>query len=156
MSLATEALQALPNVPGLNPTCHIATWYWAAQVAQKSGRTAAKSPTKTMHNIAAMAPAAQQAILNLANAAGTWNFGVTPSMPPPGSVLVWTGGGTHSAVVTGADQIHGYNQGVQLMHVNMANTGHTHGGRADIEPTQRVVKVIPEATIVAEAARLNL
>lgn len=159
MSLSTEAISKIPRLIGLNPTCHVATWYWAAQTAQRAKLSTAKNTTKTIHNISAMAPlAAQQALIGLANTPGigTWDFALFPSMPPVGSVLVWTAGATHSAVVTGEDQLHGYNQGAQLMNVDMATTGLTSGKRADIDPNCRKVKVIPEAIIVAEAARLNL
>ena len=157
MPLATEALSALPRIDGFNPTCHVATWYWAAQAAQRAGLCGAKSTRKTIDNVFAMAPrAAQEAILHIAEAAATWNFNQFPSMPPAGSVLVWPEGGTHSAVVTGDNLLHGYNQGAQLNNVDMARSGHTSGTRENINVGMRVVKVIPEATIVAEAARLNL
>lgn len=152
MTLATEAANPIPPTPGANPACHAATWFWAAKVAQAATGNN-KTTLETLGNIASMNPSAQVAMGQLAQS-GTWDFTKTPNTPPDGSVLYWPDGNTHSAVVTGNGQIHGYNQSTQFN--NIPNTGHNAASPNDLKPDQTTCKVISEATIVAEATRLNL
>jgi len=155
MALATQAVTALPVVPGVSLTCHVATWFWAAQEAQALGLSAPKLAGTILGNIATMAPlAAQPAILALPRS-GNWDFAITPGTPPVGSVLLWPLGGTHSAVVSAANAITGYNQGVQIP-VFHNQFGHTTGSPAQIAANQRLCTVVAEQTIVARAAALNL
>src|SRR5665213_1953855 len=107
MSLVDRALTAIP--PALNNylTCHVATWYWAAEEAAARGLTTAKLPLVRAGNIGVMAGTAQGAMLALLRN-GTWDFRVR-GMPPPGMVMLWTNGATHSAISTPSG-ITGYNQ----------------------------------------------
>ncbi len=154
MPLAAQALAPLPVVPGVALTCHVATWFWAAQEAQALGMCAVKPVLTTLGNIAAMAPAAQPEILALVRA-GSWNFGITPVTPPAGSVLLWPLGGTHSAVVSAPNAITGYNQVVQFP-AFPGLFGHTTRTVAQLGANHRLCAVIPESVIVARAAALNL
>lgn len=154
MPLAQEATNAIPPVPGVGLTCHVATWYWAAREAQRLGLTAAKPSLTTLGNIGGMAVAAQPAMLVLPRA-GNWNFDITPGTPPAGSVLVWLAGATHSAVVTGPNLITGYNQVQQFQGLGN-NTGHTTQPPTALAANQRLCVVIPEDVIVARAGALNL
>ena len=54
MPLATRALTAIPPVPGVAITCHVAVWFWAAQEAQWQGLTQSKTPLATLQRIVAM------------------------------------------------------------------------------------------------------
>jgi hypothetical protein len=154
MALANQALHALPVVPGVALTCHVATWFWAAQEAQQRGLCAAKPAMATLGNIATMAVPAQPAILALVRS-GNWDFAITPTTPPDGCVLLWPLQGTHSAVVSAANAITGYNQGVQLP-VFHNQFGHTTGAPGQLAAHQRLCKVIAEDTIVLQAAALDL
>src|SRR5690606_9875760 len=69
-------------------------------------------------------------------------------LPAPGSVLRWTSGATHSAVVTGVDSIAGYNQGQQFVGAGM---GRTVRRSADVHPAHTAVSIILETTIVNAA-----
>lgn len=154
MSLAQLAV-AIPPLPGVPPlTCHAATWYWAAMAAQAAGQSAAKTPLQTFMNIANMQVPAQAAILALVRS-GNWNFNITPSTPPVGSVLVWPNAGTHSAVVTGINVISGYNQPAQFPHL-AGQFGYTSASPAQLAAAHKGCVVVSEATIVARAAALNL
>jgi len=152
MPLAAQALAPLPAIPGVAMTCHVATWFWAAQEAQALGLCPVKPALTTLGNIGAMA--AQPEMLALTRS-GNWNFAITPGTPPAGSVLLWPLGATHSAVVTAANAITGYNQVVQFP-VFIGNVGHTTGAPAQLAANQRLCVVISEATIVARAAALDL
>jgi hypothetical protein len=155
MPLAQMAAVAIPPVPMAPPyTCHIATWYWAAMTAQAARRSTVKTPSVTLGNIATMAVAAQPAILTLVRS-GHWDFGITPVTPPAGSVLLWPGGGTHSAVVTALNVITGYNQPVQFPHL-AGQIGHTSAAPGQLGAAHRRCVVIAEETIVARAAQLDL
>lgn len=154
MTLALQALNALPVIPGVALTCHVATWFWAAQEAQALGLSAVKPALTTIGNIAAMALPCQAAILALPRS-GNWDFAATPNTPPVGCVLLWPLLGTHSAVVTAANAITGYNQGAQLP-VFHAMFGHTTGTPAQLAANQGLCTVIAEGTLVAAAGALNL
>jgi hypothetical protein len=154
MALAQHALTAIPPVPNVAMTCHVATWFWAALEAQAQNLCSAKPPLVTLGNIATMALPAQLAMLALVRS-GTWDFGITPITPPVGNVLVWRDGGTHSAVVTALNAITGYNQVVQFPALQN-QFGHTTGTPAQIAPAYRRCTVIAESTIVTRAGQLNL
>ncbi len=155
MTLALQALNLLPAVPGVALTCHVATWFWAAQEAQALGLSTAKAPMTTIMNIAGMAVAPQAAILALPRA-GNWNFAITPATPPTGSVLLWTLGATHSAVVGGNNLITGYNQVAQFPALH-GQIGRTSATPAQLAANQRICVVISEGTtIVARAGVLDL
>ncbi len=161
MPLAAQALVAIPLPPMMGGplTCHAATWFWAAQEAQAQGLTAVKAPAVTFGNIVALLPNAQAALLALP-VSGTWDFTITPGvLPAAGSVLVWRGGGTHSAIVTGLNQVTGYNQGVQfpvLVAPGGPGIGHTSPPLHSLAVGHLLVDVVAEATIVAQAGALNL
>jgi hypothetical protein len=153
MALATHALTPLP--PGAPITCHVAVWYWAAQEAQALGLTQAKAPMATLMRIAAMPGGAQGAMLALAHA-GMANY-VGPGMPPlppPGTVLRWNTGATHSAIATGVDAVTGYNQLGFFNNVPAFIRCSAH--RANFNPAHTLVYLIPEATIVNAAGVFNL
>lgn len=135
-------------------TCHVATWMWAALAAQMSQRGPRKTPMDLLGDIGAMNPACQPAILQVMRTS-TWDFDATPGTPPVGSVLLWTDGATHSAVVSGPNLISGYNQCVQFP-VFQGNVGHTHGHPDQIGVGHRQCVVISEATMLEAARRLLL
>lgn len=153
MSLAAEATQPLPNV-GVQLTCHVATWFWAAQAAQALALTPIKAGLVTLGNIATMASPAQPAILDLLRY-GIWDFATMHTTPPVGTVLLWTTGATHSAVVTAPGQITGYNQIAQF-NIPGNNVGHTVVTPAQLLPNQMQCAFISERLIVAKAGELNL
>src|SRR5690606_18955771 len=107
-----------------------------------------------LQNIAGMDPAPQPAMLKVARS-GNWDFGRTPATPPDGSVVLWLAGATHSAVVSAAGSITGYNQVVQFPPLQ-PNVGHTTGQVGQLAANQRVCVVIAEETIVGVAAGLDL
>jgi Domain of unknown function (DUF4157) len=106
-ALAFEALAKVPPVPNVTMTCHVATWFWAAQEAQNRGLTSRKLAADRLGDICTILP--QPAMLKLPRAA-TWDFKKMRRLPPPGTVLLWTAKATHSAVVTPYGAIAGYNQ----------------------------------------------
>jgi len=149
MSLAAQASVPIPP-SGVQMTCHVAVWFWAAQEAQRIGLTAAKSPLATLQRIGAMANGPQRAMMNLPHV-GAVNFaGVNPpNLPPIGTVLRWNSLPTHSAIVTGGDAITGYNQAAFLPGV--VSAFRTTARRADFHPNHGLVYMIPEATVVQAA-----
>ena len=157
MALAQRALTPLPNLTYGNPpipvaiTCHIAVWFWAAQEAQARGLTQNKAPQTTLQRIIAMPSGPQNAMLALPHV-GMVNYAgpAMPALPPIGTVLRWSSGATHSAVVTGGDAIAGYNQGQQFPNV-VGQSGRTVCRRADMAPAHRSCYMIPEATLVNAA-----
>jgi hypothetical protein len=153
MALAARALAPIPSVPGVALTCHVAVWYWAAQEAQARGLTAARAPLATLQNIAGMVGGPQAAMLALARS-GNWNFNLVPNTPPTGTVLLWTGGATHSAVVVAANQVRGYSQVAQFPAI--VNVGLTTGTPAQLGAAHRLVYTIAENTIVTAAGAQNL
>ena len=160
MPLEAQALVPVPVVPGMaGVTCHVATWYWAAQEAQALGLCAVKTPAVTIGNIAFMNPNAQIAMLALP-VAGAWDFATVPTLPPVGSVLLWRAAPTHSAVVTGLDRISGYNQSGWFPALAslgpVLQSGHTSPPLRSLAANLRRVQVILAATIIARAAALNL
>jgi hypothetical protein len=153
MALAAHALTPLP--PGPPITCHVAVWYWAAQEAQALGLAQAKAPMATLMRIAVMPGGAQGAMLALAHAAMANYFGPgMPPLPPPGTVLRWSSGATHSAIATGVDAVTGYNQLGFFNNVPAFLRCSAH--RADFNPLHTFVYLIPEATIVTAAGLFNL
>lgn len=149
MSLSIQASVAVPFV-GVQITCHVAVWFWAAQEAQRLGLTGAKSAQKTLERIAAMPGGPQPAMLALPHV-GAVNFARAnpPNLPTIGTVLRWNSLPTHSAIVTGGDAITGYNQAAFLPGVMSAFR--TTARRADFHPNHGLVYMIPEATIVQAA-----
>ena len=154
MSLATYAV-ALPPLTGVPPiTCHVATWYWAAQAAQAAGLSEKKTPVEILNNICAMPVPAQPAMLALRQS-GKWDFNITPMTPPVGCVLFWPNAGTHSAVVTNLNRISGYNQPAQFPHL-AGQIGYTTASPAQLAATCSQCIVISEGIIIAKAAALKL
>jgi hypothetical protein len=154
-SLASQALTSVPPI-GIPLTCHVAVWYWAAQEAQALGLTGRKAPQKTLQNIAALpVGGGPQAAMMALPRSGLWDFAMIPSTPPAGTVLLWTGGATHVAVVTGNNTIRGYNQVVQF-NPAIVSTNLTSGRVNELAPAQRVVHTITEATIVNAAGAFGL
>lgn len=148
MPLASFAFAPLPSINVAVPiTCHVAVWFWAAQEAQARGLTGAKAPESTLRRIAAMPGGPQNAMLALPTS-GNVVLGPGAFLPAPGSVLRWTSGATHSAVVTGVDSIAGYNQGQQFVGAGM---GRTVRRSADVHPAHTAVSIILETTIVNAA-----
>lgn len=160
MTLEAQAAVPVPAVPGMaGVTCHFATWFWAAQEAQATGLTAPKTAAVTIGNIAAMNPDATAEILALP-VTGQWDFSIVPTAPPAGSVLVWRGHPTHSAVSTGPNHITGYNQvgwfpSLQSLGPHL-QTGHTSPPPHSLAAHLRQVDVVSQAAIVARAGALNL
>ena len=154
MPLAQIATVAIPPIPNVPLTCHVATWYWAARTAQEQGLSVRKEPLVTLVNIATMRIPPQAAILGLTRS-GNWDFSITPITPPLGTVLVWPNGGTHSAVVTGIRQISGYNQSVQFPHL-VGQFGLTVAAPDQLAPAFQSCVVVSDETIVKRAGQLNL
>ena len=152
MPLAAQSLNPIPPV-GVPLTCHVAVWYWAAQQAQAQGLTPHKATLATLQNIAGIANGPQGAMLALVRS-GNWNINVLPQTPPAGTVLLWTGGATHSAVVSGNNAIRGYNQVAQFPAIN--HVGLTTGTINEIGAAHRQVFTIAENTIVTAAGNLGL
>ena len=154
MPLAIRSTAALPAVVGMGaPTCHVATWFWAAKEAQALGLSAVKADAVTLGNIGVMVPQATMLALVGPGRSANWNFAITPATPPLGSVLIWPTGATHSAVVSAANAISGYNQPVQFPGVGV---GHTTNAPAALAANQGMCVVVSEAAIIARAAALNL
>jgi hypothetical protein len=117
MALAAFAAAAIPAIPGLVAiTCHQASFYWAGQEATARGQTPPRTPPQRMGNLAGL-PNPVQAVTLALRRAGRWDFTiVNNALPPAGTVLLWTEGPTHSAVVT-AGGISGYNQACVFPHL---------------------------------------
>jgi hypothetical protein len=154
-ALGQEALSQLPrNVPGLTAvTCHVATWYWAAQEAMYLGLTGIKPAADTLQNMVNMSGGPQNAMLALSRS-GTWDFTRVATLPPVGTVLLWTAPPTHSAVVTSTGMIAGYNQ--QCVFPTIGGNSLTFGTPAQLGPGSKQPFTISEATIVQAAGRANL
>lgn len=147
MPLSVAALSPLPMIALPVPlTCHVAVWFWAAQEAQARGLTEAKAPQSTLQRIVAMPGGPQTAMMALP-ATGLLQL-TAAALPPPGSVLRWSSGATHSAVVTGADAIAGYNQAQQFPG---AGIGRTVRRRLDVHPGHGTAAVLLETTVVTAA-----
>ena len=150
--LADRPLTPVPPVPNVGLACHSVTWYWAAQEAQSRNAKFHKEALDTLMNIGSMPGGAQAAMLALPRS-GSWDFSITPTTPPAGTVLLWTESPTHSAVVTGPGLITGYNQScVFPTKGSSISTGRLPELRAD---RQRCF-TISDTTIVAAAANFNL
>jgi hypothetical protein len=151
MTLQDQAIVAVPpTVPPVPITCHVAVWFWAAQEAQAQGLTGAKAPQATLQRIAAMPGAPQGAMLALPRVPGVaFNFAAAPPLPAAGTVLLWTGGPTHSAIVTGPNALTSYNQG-PCFNVG-GNMGYTTVTAADNLPGQNLCYQILAADIVHAA-----
>lgn len=149
--LADYALLPLPPTHGL--TCHVATWFWAAQEAQARGMSGMKAPLTTLQRIVAMPGGPQAAMMALPHVGMAHYAGaVLPVLPPRGTVLRWNSAPTHSAVVTGADAITGYNQSAFLL--NVPAMVRSTGRRSDFHPAHADVYLIPEDTIVNAAGNV--
>src|SRR5262245_60863347 len=114
MALSQQAQTPLPPLTFGNPpipvpiTCHVAVWFWAAQEAQARGLTSAKAPGATLQRIVNLPGGPQAAMMGLAHVGAVdYNVAVLPGLPPAGTVLRWATGATHSAIVTGPDDIVG-------------------------------------------------
>jgi hypothetical protein len=109
MFLADETRTPIP--PGIALlSCHVAVWYWARRLAEDRGLViGVQTPRDLLMRIGSMTGAGQPAMLALPRS-GQWDL-TAKAQPPVNTVLLWTAGATHSAVVTGDGQITGYNQG---------------------------------------------
>jgi hypothetical protein len=108
MFLSDETTIPIPRITLIS--CHVAVWYWARRVAEDRGLAmGVLTPQELLSRIGSMQGAGQPAMLALPRA-GQWDL-TAKAQPPVNTVLLWTGGATHSAVVTGDGQITGYNQG---------------------------------------------
>jgi hypothetical protein len=154
-ALSQEPLTGLPSgVPGLTAiTCHVATWYWAAQEAMYRGLTSIKPAAETLQNMVRITGGPQNAILALPRS-GIWDFTRVPALPPPGTVLLWTDPPTHSAVVASTRMIAGYNQ--QCVFPRIGSNGLTYGTPAKLGPRSKRPFTISEETIVNAARSRNL
>jgi hypothetical protein len=154
-ALSQEPLTGLPSgVPGLTAiTCHVATWNWAAQEAMYRGLTSFKPAADTLQNMVNMPGGPQNAIQALPRS-GTWDFARVSTLPPAGTVLLWTDPPTHSAVVTATGVIAGYNQ--QCVFPGIGGNGLTYGTPAQLGPGSKRPVTISERTIVEHAGRANL
>lgn len=152
MTLAARSLVPVPAIPGVGMTCHSSTWFWAAKEAQALGRSTAKTDLVTLGNIGVMQAQQQMLALVGPGRSANWDFSKVGVTPPPGSVLIWTSGATHSAVMSAANSISGCNQPVQFPGVG---TGHTTNAPGALAANQRMCVVVSEAAIIAAAA-LNL
>jgi hypothetical protein len=152
MSLADRALTAIPAALNNYLTCHVATWFWAAEEATARGLTGAKQPLIRAGNIGALPTGAQTAMTNLVRV-GTWDFNAQ-GMPAPGMVMLWTVGATHSAISTPAG-ITGYNQAC-VFAPYIVHHGYTMGLPAQVQAAKRVCYLIATDTVVNAAAAANL
>ncbi|MGH7066697.1 MAG: hypothetical protein ACREFO_20770 [Acetobacteraceae bacterium] len=155
MALAAFAAIAIPAVPGMvGITCHQGSWYWAGEEATARGLTPARTPVQRMGNMAGIPNGAQNAMLALRRA-GRWDFAiVNNALPPAGTVLLWTEGPTHSAVVT-AGGISGYNQACVFPHLP-ALGNYTTCTAAQLAANRRSCFTISEDDIVVQAAALGI
>jgi hypothetical protein len=153
MPLAARSTIAVPAVPGVGMTCHAATWFWAAKEAQALRLSAPKTDLVTLGNVGAMQAQVQMLALVGPGRSSFWDFAIVPTTPPDGSVLIWTGGATHSAVVSAPNAVTGYNQPVQFPGVGV---GHTTNAPAALAAHLRRCVVISDDAIIAAAAALDL
>ena len=153
MPIANRAAVPINGLPTAI-ACHIATWFWAAEEAQAVGLSAPTNALQILTNIAGMNPVAQQE-MGLLQRSGTWGFNITPVAPPPGTVLFWPGGGTHSGVVTPNGQIGGYNQVAQFNNI-VGQFAHTICPVGNLQAGQNLCHTIAENTIVQRAGQLGL
>ena len=143
-------------------TCHMATWYWAAIEAQSRKPATKKDLETIIGNINMMPKGPEEAMKDMPKT-GTWDFGITPVTPPVGTVLFWPGTKeittTHSAIVTGKDQITGYNQSgwfLPLRTLGAAGAEHSTMSVKDLDEKLRKVQIISETAIVTRADFLKL
>lgn len=148
MALATRAQNAIANYPpGMGITCHQAVWFWAAEEATAQGLVPPRPLLTRMGNIANMPGGAQGAMLRLPRVcAFDFNTGATP---PPGTVLLWITGPTHSAVVT-QNGISGYNQSCIFPHLPALGNYST-CAPAQLGAGQKLCYLIAENDIVKAA-----
>ena len=137
-------------------TCHVATWYWAAQTAIE--RKLIDDNKTTLARLKAIATmdsgkgsGPQNAILSITDRI---KFDIKNFLPL-GDVLLWCNNATHFAVITGTDEITGYNQVAQFK-IPGRNTGHTSCSREDLQQGNHDIYRITQATIVKMAAHYNL
>jgi hypothetical protein len=152
MSLADRAMTPIPAVLNNSLTCHVATWYWAAEEAAARGLTTAKAPLVRAINIARMAGTPQGAMLGL-RTVGRWNF-QTQGMPGPGMVMLWAFGSTHSAISTPGG-ITGYNQPCIFVPFITA-LGYTQGLPSQLIANALTCVLIAPDTVIQAAAAANL
>jgi hypothetical protein len=149
MALSAQASAAIAGYPaGVGITCHQAVWFWAAEEATVQGLVPARPVIPRMTNIANMPASPQGAMLRMSRVSA-FDFGQSPVMPPPGTVLLWLTGTTHSAVVT-AGGISGYNQSCIFPHLPALGNYST-GTRAQLGAGQQLCYMIAEDDIVRAA-----
>lgn len=133
-------------------TCHVATFFWAALEARGHHGGIIANGLQILQNITGAGNL--YAILAGLPSAGTWDFRITPTTPPRGTVLLWVGDTNHSAVVIQKNLIAGHNQGHQFDDV--ASPAYCMKHVQKVNATTSVVRLIAEASVVNKAAQLNL
>jgi len=151
-ALATVAETAIPSI-GIPLTCHAAVWCWAAQEAQSRGLTSRKTTKTTLENIVGLPKGPQQAMLALSRS-GQWDFTITPTAPPAGTVLLWTESPTHTAIVLASGGIRGYNQ--KCVFPTATDFVMTTCTPDQIGADHKRCQTISETTIVTAAGRYGL
>jgi hypothetical protein len=107
-----------------------------------------------MGNLAGLPNPVQEIMLALRRA-GKWDFTiVNNALPPAGTVLLWTEGPTHSAVVT-AGGISGYNQACVFPHLPALGV-HSTCAPVQLAGNRRICFTIAEDDVVARAAALGI
>ncbi len=147
MPLGARAANPINTQAPLPIFCHTATLYWILQENAGGGL----DPDATVIAAANLMP---QAFFTDTAKSGTWNFAITPSTPPVGTVLFWPQHPTHTAIVTGANQISGYNQSVVFAGAG-AGPAYATCAPAAINPGLSECKTIGEAQVLAAAAMLG-
>ncbi len=148
MFLSDQTKVAIP--PGIALiSCHVAVWYWARRLAEQRGLViGVLSARDLLMRIGSMTGAGQPAMLALPRS-GQWDLNAK-HQPPVNTVLLWTSGATHSAVVTGEGQITGYNQGF-IYGQTPASVLATITS-SQVLPAYRLCHTISETTILKAAA----
>jgi len=128
--------------------CHIAVWYWARRLAEAQGLVmgGVLDPKALLEKICGMEGGPQEAMKALPKS-GQWALKMAP---PVDTVLFWADKPTHSAVVTGAGQVTGYNQAYLYGQSPV-------GGLTTIDPSQifpqfKLCFTIAQMTILKAAA----
>lgn len=148
MFLSDETAVPIPGGIALI-SCHVAVWYWARRLAEARGLViGVQTPRDLLIRIGSMTGAGQPAMLALPRS-GQWDLSAK-HQPPVNTVLLWTGGATHSAVVTGDGRITGYNQGF-IYGVTPKSELSTITS-AQVLPAFKTVYTISETTILKAAA----
>ncbi len=152
MPLANQVAQ-IPPIPQVEYACHSAVWYWAAQEAQALQYTTVKTQETTLGNIVAIPNGPMAAMNGLPRGAALNLADPNLVLPPAGTVLLWTDGAGHAAVVTGPNQISGYNQIAQFV-VPGNDRGFTQMAPAAVKPATAVCYPITEDNIVKTAGEV--